>query len=563
MISKYLRYISVVVLLSFSLSSYSQIYRFPLSIPPAMSGGFGELRNNHFHSGIDFKTQQVVDKPILAIEDGYVSRVSVSPGGYGLALYIDHPSTGHTSVYGHLNSFNKEIADWVKEKQYEMESFSVNLYPEAGLLSVERGQQIALSGNTGSSGGPHLHFEIRNTRTEETLDALDFLAEIPDTQKPDLRGIAFYPVKGRGVVNGSDNPLRLNISKDANGNPLGLGRTINAWGRLGVGLKAYDRMNGQSNTYGVKYIRLFVDNNPVFSSTINRFSFADTRMLNSFIDFEDWRLRNSFYMKSFIEPGNALPFYQSVNNGYVDINEERYYNFRYELEDHYGNTESYSFTVKGNSQPLQKQDTCENWMAWNMSNSYIEMGFTMSIPIGNLYSDFCFKYDRQKSNNYYSDIYNLHDSPVPLHNGADVWIMINTDTLSNKNNYGVVKINKNGSESWIGGKYNRGGVSVSINELGDKYAISIDTQPPTISPLSPENWVSQRCIQIRLTDNKSGISSFRGEINGEFVLFTHDSKSSVYTYNFDDSRLPKGEKLTLVFSATDSAGNTKEYRREL
>lgn len=560
---KNLRYISVLLFLLSTSTLYSQTYPYPLSIPPALSGGFGELRNNHFHSGTDFKTQQAVNKPVYAIEDGYVSKISVSPGGYGLALYLNHPSTGHTSVYAHLNSFSKEIADYVKEKQYELESFNVNLYPKINEFPVKRGQQIALSGNTGSSGGPHLHFEIRDSKTEETLDALEYIPAIPDTQKPDLRGIAFYPIKGKGIINENDSPIRLNISKDSNGNPMGLGRTINAWGRIGIGVKAYDKMNGQNNIYAVKHIRLFVDGDPVFSSTIGRFSFSDTRMINSLIDFEDWRERNSFFIKSFIEPGNTLPFYKSFNNGYIDINEEREYTLLYELEDHYGNTLSYQFKVNGKPQPLKETVNCENWMGWNMNNSYIEMGFNIYIPTGNLYTDLCFKYDKQKSNNYFSDIHKLHDKPVPLHNNANIWIKLNTDTLVNKNNYGIVKVNNNGSDNWIGGKYVKGGVSASIRELGNNYAISSDTQPPTITPLSPENWTSQRRIRIRITDNKSGIASFRGEINGKFILFTHDSKSSVYTYNFDNSRMPKGENLIFTFTATDGAGNKSEYSKEL
>ncbi len=560
---KNLRYISVLLFLLSTSTLYSQTYPYPLSIPPALSGGFGELRNNHFHSGTDFKTQQAVNKPVYAIEDGYVSKISVSPGGYGLALYLNHPSTGHTSVYAHLNSFSKEIADYVKEKQYELESFNVNLYPKINEFPVKRGQQIALSGNTGSSGGPHLHFEIRDSKTEETLDALEYIPAIPDTQKPDLRGIDFYPIKGKGIINENDSPIRLNISKDSNGNPMGLGRTINAWGRIGIGVKAYDKMNGQNNIYAVKHIRLFVDGDPVFSSTIGRFSFSDTRMINSLIDFEDWRERNSFFIKSFIEPGNTLPFYKSFNNGYIDINEEREYTLLYELEDHYGNTLSYQFKVNGKPQPLKETVNCENWMGWNMNNSYIEMGFNIYIPTGNLYTDLCFKYDKQKSNNYFSDIHKLHDKPVPLHNNANIWIKLNTDTLVNKNNYGIVKVNNNGSDNWIGGKYVKGGVSASIRELGNNYAISSDTQPPTITPLSPENWTSQRRIRIRITDNKSGIASFRGEINGKFILFTHDSKSSVYTYNFDNSRMPKGENLIFTFTATDGAGNKSEYSKEL
>lgn len=549
----------ITIYLSSTLTSFTQTYSYPVTVPPALSGGFGELRSNHFHSGIDFKTEQVVNKPIVSIEDGYISRISVASGGYGLALYVTHPSTGHTSVYAHLNSFSKEIADLVKEEQYNQESFNVNLYPGESTLPVKRGEQIALSGNTGSSGGPHLHFEIRDTRSEDPLDALEFLSPISDTQKPDLRGIAFYPTSGKGVVNGNINPTRLNISKDAKGNPLGLGRSINAWGRIGIGVKAYDRMNVQSNIYGVKHIRLYVDDMQIFSSTVNRYPFDKTRMLNSFVDFEDWKTTRSFFMKSFIEPGNTLPFYKSVNNGYIDINEEKEYNLRYELEDHYGNILNYKFKINGVNQTIPHPTECDNFMTWNLNNSFINMGFTLSIPSGNLYSSFCFKYDKTQNSKYFSDVHQINNNPIPLHNSADIWIKLNTDTLQNRKNYGVVRINNNGSESWMGGKYDGGGISFSIRELGDKYTVTADKVAPSITPLSPENWVSQKRIRIRLNDNLSGISSFRGEINGKFVLFTHDSKSTIYTYHFDDERLTKGQEQTFTFTATDGAGNSSNY----
>ncbi len=552
--------LSYTFLFALSQPLLSQLYPYPVTVPPALSGNFGELRSNHFHSGIDFKTQQVVNKPIVSIEDGYVSRISVAPGGYGLALYIDHPSTGHTSVYAHLNSFSNKITEWVTEQQYQLERFQVNLYPGEGTLPVKRGEQVALSGNTGSSGGPHLHFEIRDRATQDPLDALEFLPAIADTRAPDVRGVAFYSFAGKGVVNGSIQPVRVTVNSDGAGNPLGLGRTINAWGRIGVGVKSYDRMNGQANIYGIKYVRLYVDDEPVFSSTIRRFSFEDTRMLNSFTDFEDWKTRRSFYMKSFVEPGNTLPFFESKSRGYVHINEERPYHFRYELEDHAGNKRIYRFTVNGQEQPIPKQPECTHWMAWSLQNSYMKPGFTLHIPSGNLYDDLCFSHTSTENRNYYSDVHQVNNRPVPLHGHAEMWMGMHTDTLRNKDNYGVVRISDNGSESWMGGNYTRGGITLSIRELGDRYAVAADSIPPVITPIEPGSWASQRRIRIRLRDNKSGITSFRGEINGEFVLFTHDSKSTVYTYRLDDSRLNKGGNQELVFVAVDGAGNRAEYR---
>lgn len=199
-------------------------------------------------------------------------------------------------------------------------------------------------------------------------------------------------------------------------------------------------------------------------------------------------------------------------------------------------------------------------MAWNLHNTVMEPGFTLQVPRRNLYSDLCFVHDVRESDKHFSHVHQVHNQPVPLHSNAEMWIGMHTDTLQNKENYGIVRINSNGTESWIGGTYARGGIAASIRELGDRYAVTADEVPPSITPIEQGNWASQRRIRIRLRDNLSGISSFRGEINGEFVLFTHDSKSTVYTYRFDDSRLKRGETQTLTFTAVDGAGNRSEYR---
>ena len=542
--------------------SYAQNYTPPLKIDLRLSANFGELRDSHFHSGIDIKTNGTVNQPVYAVADGYVSRIGISPGGFGRALYIDHPD-GHTTVYGHLNAFSPKIAEYAEQKQYELERFRIDLFPAPDELPVKKGEQIALSGNTGSSGGPHLHFEVRDTHTQDPLDVLDFFGNaVVDTQKPDIRGIAFYPVKGKGAINGSNTPLRLTITKNKAGTPLPPGNTISAWGRIGVGVKAYDRMNGQNNIYGIKHVRLFVDEQLVFRSTIHRFPFSKTRMLNSFVDFEEVRNRNSYYMKSFVEPGNTLPFYETVNNGFIDIDEERDYRLRYELEDYYGNTLVYPFVVNGIRQPIPPPEKCDRFMTWNMNNAFVGADFWLHIPAGNLYDNCCFSHSFTSSANYLSDIHQVNFSPVPLHDNATLWIKTKTDIPEYRTKYGIVKIGKNGKTSWMGGKYKTGGIETTIGELGQKYAVDIDTIAPEIIPQTPEKWVANRRIRIAATDDKSGIQSFRGEIDGKFALFTHDIKSRYYTYVFDNKRLTRGQKHLLVVTATDAAGNTATYRYE-
>ncbi len=538
---------------------HAQQYINPLVIKPQLNGNFGELRNNHFHSGIDYKTQRAVDQPVVAVAEGYIARIGVSPGGYGLALYINHPD-GKTSVYAHLNRFSKKIADYVLEKQYEKQSYSITLYPEPGLLNVKKGEQIALSGNTGSSGGPHLHFEIRETATQAALDPLLFFSHtITDTRKPDIRGIAFYPVEKQGVVNKSADPLRLSIGKNKKGTPLPLTQTINAWGRIGIGVKAYDRMNGQTNIYGVRRVRLFADEKQIFESVVDKILFNQTRMLNSFVDFEEWRRKNSFFMKSFVEPGNTLNYYTAENNGFVDINEERDYRFRYELEDFHGNTLRYSFVVKGKKQPIPEAKKCANFMFWRLQNSYIDFDFSLNIPAENLYDNICYRHKRSASENYLSDIYETGDKPIPLHGKASMWIKLKTDTPANKTQYGILEISDGGKTRWLGGNYKNGGLETSVSELGKRYAIDIDSIAPVITPINPSTWVSKKKIEISITDERSGISDFRGTIDGNFALFAHDIKSTLYTYLFDDSRLEKGKEHQLVVTVTDNAGNSSEY----
>lgn len=555
----------LLLLLSYTITLTAQTtYRSPLDIPLVLSANFGELRPNHFHSGIDLKTQGVINKPVYAIADGYISRISVSPSGYGLAIYIDHPN-GQTSVYGHLERFALEVAEYVKEKQYEKESYPIDLTLDASIFPLKRGDLFAYSGNTGSSGGPHVHFEIRNTADQLALDALEYYKDkIDDNVSPLVKGIAVYPVAGTGIVNANDQPYRKAIGAVTPAKKKGVKATpdsICAWGRIGLGIYSIDWMTGTNNIYGVKIVRLFCDDKEIFASDISSIDFAKTRMINSMTDFDHWYKTKVFYMKSFIEPGNKLSIYKAVNDGYIDVNEEKTYKLKYELEDLYGNMTTHTFSIYGKKQDIPLPKPCMQLMVWDQDNYYEGNMFSIFIPQGALYNDFCFDLKRTPAKNYMSAIYQIGDSYIPLDKACDMTIKMTKDTLFNKAQYGIVRINGR-RESWIGGKYNNGAITARVRELGNAYAISIDTQAPVITPVLPAKWVAQGEIKIRITDNKSGISSYRGTIDGAFALFSHDVKSPVYTYRFDPKRLKRGENHKLVFTAIDGCGNESSYEYE-
>lgn len=533
----------------------AQELRNPFDFPILLSGNFGELRSNHFHSGIDFKTQGVEGKPIHTVQEGYVSRISVSPWGYGNALYITHPD-GTTTVYGHLQHFSPKIAEYLKQQQYERESFNVNLTLTPDLLPVAADEIVALSGNTGSSGGPHLHFEVRDTETEETIDPLDYFKErITDTRSPKIQGIMVVPIEGKGVVNGKDKKLELKPVTAKDGKQSLTGK-IEAWGEIGLAVKAYDYMDNTANIYGVKEITLTADDEVIFQSGLDRFAFDETRYLNTFTDYEEWKDHRSFYTRSFVEPGNRLRFIESKNRGILTIDEARTYQLNYTLADAFGNETRLSFRIEGKEQEIPQPDTTGTELFhWNSQNRFGAKGIRLTIPKGHLYNDLHFRYSAKEDSLVLAPTHRLHDKQVPLHGASQLSLFLQNDTLENKRQYGIVRV-QNGRAAWIGGSFRKGWIDADIKELGS-YTISQDTKAPVITPINPQAWIGKRNFVFRLSDNLSGIQTYRGEIDGQFVLFEMDSKS-IITYRFDKERLQRGPH-ELKLTVTDACGNESVY----
>lgn len=548
--------LNIILFLIGTIHPSAQELRNPFDFPILLSGNFGELRGNHFHAGIDFKTQGAEGKAVRAVEDGYVSRISVSPWGYGNALYIVHPN-GLTTVYGHLQRFADSIAVYVKEQQYEQESFAVNLLPEPDQFPVRKGQIIALSGNSGSSGGPHLHLEIRETESDELLDPIPFYKNlIKDTRPPQIQGVMIYPVEGRGVVNGSNQKLELKPVRSKDGKQVLTGK-IQAWGDIALAVKGYDYMDNTSNIYGVRKVALRLDTVVVFRSNINRFPLDESRFLNSFTDYEEWTDNRSFFMKSFVEPGNRLSFIESINRGILTIDEERTYRLTYLLQDVYGNSSRINVWIEGKEQPIPSPNTLgAEYFHWKSENRFGAKGIRFTIPAGNLYDDLYFRYSVKEDSTALSATHLLHDRSVPLHGKAELSLRLQNDSLDNKEKYGIVR-KRNNRLAWIGGTYRNGWIDAEVRDFGN-YLIAQDTIPPAITPVNPTAWAGSQKITFRITDNLSGIKTYRGEIDGAFVLFELDGKKGQATYQFDKNRLPRGNHK-LTFTVTDNCGNQSVY----
>ncbi|MDR1455990.1 MAG: M23 family metallopeptidase [Tannerella sp.] len=538
----------------------AQPLRNPLDIPATLSGNFGELRANHFHSGIDFKTQGVEGKNVYAVRDGYVCRIATSPWGYGNVIYLAHPDDSLMTVYAHLQRFSGTIAAWVRERQYEAERFAVDLTPEPEQFPVNRGDVIGFSGNSGSSGGPHLHFEVRDLSTGEPLDPLPFYEkQIRDSRPPGVRAVMAHPVEGRGVVNHAARKQQWTPVVRPDGTAV-LNERIEAWGKIGFSIRANDYMDGTANIYGVKELSLFVDGEEIFGSVIDRFSFDETRCLNAWIDYETWREQRVFFMKTFVEPGNCLRFITGRHGGFLTVDEPRVYHLVFLLTDAFGNRETFAMEVVGKEQEIPLPDRQGTTPFFRQEDSrFGEKGIRLLIPEKSLYAHLDFRYAGRKDSAYFSDVHRLHDRPVPLHRPARLSLFLLRDGLAEKKQYGIVSL-RNGQPSWIGGVYRDGWLDADIRELGMDYAIAADTVAPKITPVNPAQWVRNKTVTFRLTDNLSGIDSYRGTIDGRYVLFEMDGKKALIRYAFDPRRLSRG-KHVLSLTVKDACGNTARYEK--
>jgi murein DD-endopeptidase MepM/ murein hydrolase activator NlpD len=526
----------------------------PLQIPLILAGSFGELRSNHFHSGMDIKTKQVEGIPIYAPADGYVSRIKVAHFGFGKALYLKHPN-GYSTVYAHLQRYDGNIQTLVKSAQYKKERYEVELFPEPADIPVKKGDLIGYTGDSGSSGGPHLHFEIRDSASRP-MNPMLFGIEVPDTKKPIINSVYAYPMGSGAQVNGDTKPYKVRLKKQKDGSYKA--ENIEAFGKIGFGISSHDQQNGASNKNGVYQIKTAHNGQEKFNILFEKFSFSETRYLNRFIDYGYFKKNKSRIQKLFRESNNPLSIIKNEeDNGFISVSEGFESNFTIEVCDYLDNKVLITIPIKGVSaaELVATEDySKQEYILANVHTSLSQGKFDMYFPPQSLYEDVYLDISAR------GDTLSFHKDEVPIHKNVTISADISAYKTIDKSKLYLGRLNYKGIPYYSNTKLEGNTLKTRVRTFGD-YVIAADTTKPKIKAInfSEGKWISSnKSLKIKIEDSESGISSYRATINGKYILTEYEYKKDVLTYDFADNIISDAEN-NLKLIVTDNVGNSTTF----
>jgi hypothetical protein len=543
------------------------IFISPVKIPQLLSANFGELRIDHFHSGLDIKTQGVTGKEVVAAADGYIYRISVSPTGFGNALYIRHPS-GYSTVYGHLERFSSNVEEYVKNQQYAKKSFQITLFPEKEEFPVTQGEIIAYSGNSGSSGGPHLHFEVRKSNSEKPINPLLFEFGMADNIAPVIEKLVIYPINSHTFINNQNSIKRINVTGGYGVYSLSEGNDISISGLAGFGIKTYDMLNGSPNKVAVYSIELSVDSTIIFKYIMDGFSFDESRYVNSHIDYETYMKDNIYFERAFVLPDDKLSAYKNViNRGIFNFNDDKSHCAKIIVADANNNKSVLIFKIMAQSKKeLPVPDLIDKnikVMPYNAVNNFSSENISISIPAGALYDTLYFSYKKEKgAGEMLSDLYYIHNKFTPLHKAYSLNIKALSIPAGKESKLLIVQLDDDQKKSAIKSIWAEGYLSAEVLSFG-RFYIGIDTIAPVISAIGlfqGADLTGKKEIRIKITDNLAGIKSYEPLIDGNWALFEYDQKNDMLVYKFDETRIVKGSKHNLSLKVTDNKDNSSTYK---
>lgn len=565
--------LSTIFLLT-SLTVSAQEYAYPLvGVRGQHSASFGEMRENHFHSGIDIKTDGVEGKAVVAVADGYVSRVSLSPSGYGLALYITHPQTGTTSVYGHLSRLRDDLRDRLTAERYSQRKNRVDFFPKPSEFPVCKGETVAWSGNSGTSFGPHLHFEIRDTKSQRTLNTVaGGLCRRPsDRIAPRMLRLHYVEIDsvGRVAVNA---PLR-SYEVRRTGDKYGVVGTVEI-GRCGYFvLEVRDSRDSVANRFGVYRVAEWVDGKKRYEYRMDGFEFADSRYCNA-VSYFPLQVKAKCEVIRLAQPERCFDKFFTVvkERGIVRAAAGETRNIRIEAADDCGNMSVLEFDAVGKGDDRLFTAAANDSLPvldCSRRNTVSCGDVTLSVPAGALYesaycriepSDRLPKLDSVMV--VLSPVYRIMDDRTPIH--SKVSISIRADVpLELQRKACIAVANRNGRFAYLGGFRTAGGLMVESRRFGEM-AVVADTVAPRISP----RWTNgadlrgAKSVRFALSDNFSGIKSYECLIDGEWRTLDYSPMKGTAEHRFDRPLPTGGTKHEIVVRAEDCCGNRAEWRGE-
>ncbi|NOZ48259.1 MAG: M23 family metallopeptidase [Chlorobi bacterium] len=550
-------------------NSKKEDFRSPIDFPILLSASFGELRAGHFHAGIDIKTKGTEGKKIHAVGDGYISRIKISINGYGNALYINHPN-GYTSVYGHLKEFSIHIAEFLKKYQYKNETFTADIILKQDEIKVKKGEVIALSGNSGGSLGPHLHFEIRDTKTQEPINPLLLGFLITDNISPKIYSVTIYPLNFNSYINNKYQKLILPVKGTKGNYYIATEDSIFVSGLIGFGIRAHDFHNYTHNKCGIYKLKLGVDDSVIYSHTIDRFSFSKTSYINSHLDYEEFIKENVKMHKCYVEPNNNLGIYDVIKNrGITKFNDNQKHKIQFKLTDEYGNQSKLSFPVyakiNGNkNRDLRLQDSSIIVMPYDTINIFENHDIKLKFPAYTFYDTLFFQFsefDSSEISNY--KIFSINSKYVPTNKKYSIKInsQFVPDSLLNKTVIAKLSGNKN-KFTTLNTTHKDGYLTCKTKAFG-LYTLVIDTVAPTIKNITKEKeWFTLNDkIEFTAIDLLTGIKSYTGTINDNWVLFEYDKKKNHFWYTFDEY-IKYDSIINLKFVVKDYVGNESVVEKQ-
>ena len=539
--------------------NYPQGYfRNPLNIAPDASGTFGELRSTHFHAGDDYRTQQRIGLPLHAAAEGYVSRVRVQIGGGGNSVYINHPN-GFTSVYLHMDSFNDALTKIIRAEQYKQQRFDVDMELNQGQVKLTKGQFIGNAGNTGGSAGPHLHFEIRDTKSQHPLNPQLFGLHFNDKFAPTINGIMVYDLEDPLFNENTGRRYQQLKALGSGRYALASGAPISVNGKFGLGINTIDRHRAGGFQNGVYSIELFLDGKSVSTVLFEELDFNTSSAIHSYIDFPHFKRSKAKVQKSFKDPGNPIQIFKNLNNqGIMELNDDKIHDVKYVVKDVHGNCSELDFKVRNNPTYAAKKNPIKGELfQYAKDNSFSADEVKVEIPKGSLYSDVDFIYSKSAARpNSYSSVHHVQNNLTPLF--STYKLSIKPTTLPRHLESKALLASVQGGS--VGGKFENGWVTVNTKIFGSFY-VTVDTIAPTITPRNfsnGKNVSGQSKIDFTISDNFSGIQSFNAYIDDKWVLMEYDSKNRHVWHRFDSS-LSKGQH-TFKFVVKDWKDNEKVYQ---